>query len=46
MMPGIYVCRVEVLGLGVGTGDRTLLLMEKGEVVGDPPPPRCSVPGS
>lgn len=41
---GIYVCRVEVLGLGVRMGDRTRLLVEKGEVVGDPP--RCSVTGS
>ncbi|XP_021005789.1 natural cytotoxicity triggering receptor 3 [Mus caroli] len=27
---GIYVCRVEVLGLGVRTGDGTWLLVEKG----------------
>lgn len=33
---GIYVCRVEVLGLGVGTGNGTRLLVEKGEAVGDP----------
>lgn len=33
---GIYVCRVEVLGLGVGTGNGTRLLVEKGEVMGDP----------
>lgn len=33
---GIYVCRVEVLGLGVGTGNGTQLLVGKGEVVGDP----------
>ncbi|KAK1327525.1 hypothetical protein QTO34_013027 [Cnephaeus nilssonii] len=32
---GVYVCRVEVLGLGVGTGNGTLLVVEKGE----PPPP-------
>ncbi|KAB0396913.1 hypothetical protein E2I00_009828, partial [Balaenoptera physalus] len=29
-----YVCRVEVLGLGVGTGNGTLLVVEKGEVLG------------
>lgn len=29
---GIYVCRVEVLGLGVGTGNGTLLVVETGEV--------------
>lgn len=28
---GVYVCRVEVLGLGVGTGNGTLLVVEKGE---------------
>lgn len=33
---GIYVCRVEVLGLGVGTGNGTRLVVEKGEVVGHP----------
>ncbi|XP_054935463.1 natural cytotoxicity triggering receptor 3 isoform X1 [Physeter macrocephalus] len=27
---GVYVCRVEVLGLGVGTGNGTLLVVEKG----------------
>ncbi|XP_036902692.1 natural cytotoxicity triggering receptor 3 isoform X1 [Sturnira hondurensis] len=27
---GIYVCSVEVLGLGVGTGNGTLLVVEKG----------------
>ncbi|KAM5324430.1 natural cytotoxicity triggering receptor 3 isoform 2-T3 [Glossophaga mutica] len=27
---GIYVCNVEVLGLGVGTGNGTLLVVEKG----------------
>ncbi|XP_053458825.1 natural cytotoxicity triggering receptor 3 isoform X2 [Nycticebus coucang] len=27
---GIYVCRVEVLGLGVGTGNGTRLVVEKG----------------
>nr|XP_019571184.1 PREDICTED: natural cytotoxicity triggering receptor 3 [Rhinolophus sinicus] len=27
---GIYVCRVEVLGLGVGTGNGTLLVVETG----------------
>ncbi|XP_027989561.2 natural cytotoxicity triggering receptor 3 [Eptesicus fuscus] len=27
---GIYMCRVEVLGLGVGTGNGTLLVVEKG----------------
>lgn len=32
----IYVCRVEVLGLGVGTGNGTRLVVEKGEVVRDP----------
>ncbi|KAF5915542.1 hypothetical protein HPG69_012707 [Diceros bicornis minor] len=26
---GVYVCRVEVLGLGVGTGNGTLLVVEK-----------------
>lgn len=31
---GVYVCRVEVLGLGVGTGNGTLLVVEKGEVPG------------
>lgn len=31
---GVYVCRVEVLGLGVGTGNGTLLVVEKGEVLG------------
>lgn len=31
---GVYVCRVEVLGLGVGTGNGTLLLVEKGEMGG------------
>ena len=29
---GVYVCRVEVLGLGVGTGNGTLLVVEEGEV--------------
>lgn len=33
---GIYVCRVEVLGLGIGTGNGSRLVVEKGEVVGDP----------
>ncbi|XP_075835494.1 natural cytotoxicity triggering receptor 3 isoform X3 [Microtus pennsylvanicus] len=33
---GIYVCRVEVLGLGIGTGNGTRLLVGKGEVVRDP----------
>lgn len=33
---GIYVCWVEVLGLGIGTGNGTRLLVGKGEVVGDP----------
>lgn len=28
---GIYVCSVEVLGLGLGTGNGTLLVVEKGE---------------
>lgn len=28
---GVYVCRVEVLGLGIGTGNGTLLVVEKGE---------------
>lgn len=28
---GVYVCRVEVLGQGVGTGNGTLLVVEKGE---------------
>ncbi|XP_073740923.1 natural cytotoxicity triggering receptor 3 isoform X2 [Callorhinus ursinus] len=32
---GVYVCRVEVLGLGAGTGNGTLLVVEKGEM-GDP----------
>ncbi|XP_070217244.1 natural cytotoxicity triggering receptor 3 isoform X1 [Bos mutus] len=27
---GVYVCRVEVLGLGVGTGNGTLLVVEEG----------------
>ncbi|XP_077617017.1 natural cytotoxicity triggering receptor 3 [Crocuta crocuta] len=27
---GVYVCRVEVLGLGAGTGNGTLLVVEKG----------------
>lgn len=27
---GVYVCRVEVLGQGVGTGNGTLLVVEKG----------------
>lgn len=27
---GVYVCRVEVLGLGIGTGNGTLLVVEKG----------------
>ncbi|XP_060045436.1 natural cytotoxicity triggering receptor 3 isoform X2 [Erinaceus europaeus] len=27
---GVYVCRVEVLGLGTGTGNGTLLVIEKG----------------
>uniref|UniRef100_A0A250YAZ1 Natural cytotoxicity triggering receptor 3 n=1 Tax=Castor canadensis TaxID=51338 RepID=A0A250YAZ1_CASCN len=27
---GVYVCRVEVLGLGVGTGNGTRLLVKKG----------------
>nr|UWX10978.1 natural cytotoxicity triggering receptor 3 [Caracal caracal] len=27
---GVYVCRVEVLGLGAGTGNGTLLVIEKG----------------
>ncbi|XP_017517002.2 natural cytotoxicity triggering receptor 3 isoform X1 [Manis javanica] len=27
---GVYVCKVEVLGLGVGTGNGTLLVVEKG----------------
>ncbi|XP_034886504.1 natural cytotoxicity triggering receptor 3 isoform X2 [Mirounga leonina] len=27
---GVYVCRVEVLGLGVGMGNGTLLVVEKG----------------
>lgn len=31
---GIYVCRVEVLGLGVGTGNGTRLVVEKGEMLG------------
>ncbi|XP_053458823.1 natural cytotoxicity triggering receptor 3 isoform X1 [Nycticebus coucang] len=31
---GIYVCRVEVLGLGVGTGNGTRLVVEKGEALG------------
>lgn len=35
---GVYVCRVEVLGLGVGTGNGTLLVVEKGEVGGPPLP--------
>nr|XP_034379858.1 natural cytotoxicity triggering receptor 3 [Arvicanthis niloticus] len=35
---GIYVCRVEVLGLGVGTGNGTRLLVEKG------PPQQASNP--
>ncbi|XP_063667923.1 natural cytotoxicity triggering receptor 3 isoform X1 [Pan troglodytes] len=30
----IYVCRVEVLGLGVGTGNGTRLVVEKGEMLG------------
>lgn len=38
---GIYVCRVEVLGLGVGTGNGTRLLVEKGEVV-ETPKMQCS----
>uniref|UniRef100_A0A673T903 Natural cytotoxicity triggering receptor 3 n=1 Tax=Suricata suricatta TaxID=37032 RepID=A0A673T903_SURSU len=37
---GVYVCRVEVLGLGAGTGNGTLLVVEKGEMGGP-----CS-PGS
>lgn len=28
---GVYVCWVEVLGLGIGTGQGTLLVVEKGE---------------
>lgn len=36
---GVYVCRVEVLGLGVGTGNGTLLVVEKGEA-----PPRLEAP--
>lgn len=39
---GIYLCRVEVLGLGVGTGNGTLLVVEKGEL---PPPPCPHPPG-
>ncbi|XP_012292059.1 natural cytotoxicity triggering receptor 3 isoform X2 [Aotus nancymaae] len=31
---GIYLCRVEVLGLGVGTGNGTRLVVEKGEMLG------------
>ncbi|XP_074254360.1 natural cytotoxicity triggering receptor 3 isoform X1 [Saimiri boliviensis] len=31
---GIYFCRVEVLGLGVGTGNGTRLVVEKGEMLG------------
>jgi natural cytotoxicity triggering receptor 3 ligand 1 len=31
---GVYVCRVEVLGLGVGTGNGTRLLVKKGEALG------------
>ena len=31
---GLYVCSVEVLGLGVGTGNGTLLVVEKGEALG------------
>nr|XP_020752847.1 natural cytotoxicity triggering receptor 3 isoform X4 [Odocoileus virginianus texanus]XP_020763338.1 natural cytotoxicity triggering receptor 3-like isoform X4 [Odocoileus virginianus texanus] len=27
---GVYVCRVEVLGLGIGTGNGTLLVVEEG----------------
>uniref|UniRef100_A0A2K5EVY9 Natural cytotoxicity triggering receptor 3 n=1 Tax=Aotus nancymaae TaxID=37293 RepID=A0A2K5EVY9_AOTNA len=30
---GIYLCRVEVLGLGVGTGNGTRLVVEKGEIL-------------
>lgn len=33
---GIYVCRVEVLGTGIGTGNGTRLLVEEGEGVGEP----------
>lgn len=32
---GVYVCKVEVLGLGVGTGNGTLLVVEKGEAQRD-----------
>ncbi|KAM4834763.1 natural cytotoxicity triggering receptor 3 isoform 2-T2 [Thomomys bottae] len=35
---GVYVCRVEVLGQGVGTGNGTWLLVEKGEVTGGSTP--------
>ncbi|KAM6185042.1 natural cytotoxicity triggering receptor 3 [Rhynchocyon petersi] len=28
---GLYLCRVEVLGLGIGTGNGTWLVVEKGE---------------
>lgn len=31
---GVYLCRVEVLGLGIGTGNGTLLVVEKGEGLG------------
>uniref|UniRef100_A0A8C3W1Z3 Natural cytotoxicity triggering receptor 3 n=1 Tax=Catagonus wagneri TaxID=51154 RepID=A0A8C3W1Z3_9CETA len=36
---GVYVCRVEVLGLGVGTGNGTLLVVERG-------PPQLAAPTS
>ncbi|XP_058521653.1 natural cytotoxicity triggering receptor 3 isoform X1 [Ochotona princeps] len=33
---GVYVCRVEVLGLGVGTGNGTRLVVQKGEAAKNP----------
>lgn len=43
---GVYVCRVEVLGLGVGTGNGTLLVVEKGEIplAGGSTPPEVESP--
>ncbi|XP_042540286.1 natural cytotoxicity triggering receptor 3-like isoform X1 [Dipodomys spectabilis] len=34
---GVYVCTVEVLGLGVGSGNGTRLLVAKGEAMGGSP---------